>query len=192
MNDFLQSLRNGTLKRQDRNRKNFDKPQYRNGERGGNRDKRNGNLNKPVASPELGEIKTLLQSLNDNTELARIAQERAAEALERIARSLQAMAPDAKDLMATAPATPPSLKNETAPEPLITADTCLEDVSDGPEGDDARAGTVATIRNMRNDGSSFEAIAQYLNARAVPTFSGKGGWRAQNVSRAYNAACNGD
>ena len=65
-----------------------------------------------------------------------------------------------------------------------------EDAADASECSDERAGIVATIRSMRSGGSSFETIARHLNAQGVPTFSGKGEWRAQNVSRAYNSACN--
>ena len=181
MNDFLQSLRNGTLKRQDRNRKNYDKPQYRNAERGGNRDKRNGNMNKSFGSPELGEIKKLLQSMNDNAELARIAQERSAEALERIALSLQAMTqPEVRVPEAAATAAPPA-DETTTPDLQTTAETALET-------ENLRARTVSIIQDMRNDGNSFETIAQNLNDQGVPTFSGKGKWRTQNVSRAFNAA----
>lgn len=192
MNDFLQSLRNGTLKRQDRNRKNYDKPQYRNGERGGNRDKRNGNMNKSFSAPELGEIKTLLQSMSDNTELTRIAQERSAEALERIARSLQALVHGGSDLPQQALPGTAASKEETAAAPLTAAAVSGEDAADASEFNDDRAGTVATIRSMRTGGSNFEAIARHLNAQGVPTFSGKGEWRAQNVSRAYNSVCNED
>lgn len=181
MNDFLQSLRNGTLKRQDRNRKNYDKPQYRNGERGGHRDKRNGNMNKSFNSPELGEIKKLLQSMNGNAELARIAQERAAEALERIALSLQAMTRGEIRVPVTAATDTPQTDQIAAADPQPSAETALE-------AENPRARTVSIIQDMRNSGSSFEAIARNLNDQGMPTFSGKGKWRTQNVSRAYNAA----
>jgi len=187
MNDFLQSLRNGTLKRQDRNRKNYDKPQYRNGERGGNRDKRSGHMNKPLSSGDMGEIKKMLQGLSDNAELARIAQERSAEALERIARSLQAMTPAGQQYPETAQPVAPVPEIETASS---TETPVAEDNANTPSSDDSRAGTTAVIQNMKDNGSSFEAIARHLNDQGVPTFSGKGEWRAQNVSRAYNAARN--
>jgi len=183
MNDFLQSLRNGTMKRQDRNRKQYDKPQYRNGERGGNRDKRNPNARKSFGGPDYGEIKKLLQTISDNTELTRIAQERAAEALERIARSLSTMARD-QDPVAAAPATGHSA---AAPSPVNTDSAPAAATR---QAEDLRLSTIAIIKRLHDDGESFETIAVHLNDQGIPTFSGKGSWRAQNVGRAFNAAHN--
>lgn len=182
MNDFLQSLRNGTIKRQDRHRKQFDNPQYRNNDRSGNRDKRS-NPRKSHGGVDFGEIKKLLQSLNDNAELSRIAQERTAEAMERIARSLQVMARD--DLMAP--------ETGAAADPVAAAPAPPQDPpadADDSELDNEalRDRVAAIVRDMRQAGNSFEAIARHLNSQSLPTLSGKGSWRAQNVSRVYNAA----
>jgi hypothetical protein len=178
MNDFLQSLRNGTMKRQDRNRKQFDNPQHRNGERGGNRDKRNPNARKSFGGPDLGEIKKLLQAMSDNTELTRIAQERAAEALERIAVSLHAMAQSRETISETT-----VVQHAATPLPPAEIETEAAEMAE-----DLRQRTLAVIRSLHDNGDSFETISRYLNDQRIPTFSGKGSWRAQNVSRALNAA----
>jgi len=188
MNDFLQSLRNGTLKRQDRHRKQYDNHQHRNADRGGNRDKRNGPMRKSYPSPDLGELKKQLQALNDNMELSRIAQERTAEAMERIARSLQTLMPGRPDLDAP-PAAADSAPMDKAP--VEAPESPLKSVEGRPEApSDAAKLPTATeiICSLRNDGLSFEAIADRLNGQAIPTLSGRGKWRAQNVSRAFNAA----
>ncbi len=186
MNDFLQSLRNGTLKRQDRQRKQHDNHQHRNADRGGNRDKRSGPMRKPYPSPDLGELKKLLETLNDNMELSRIAQERTAEAMERIARSLQALTPSRPDpdVMPAVVGSPMDKAPVDAPDrPPKTMEGQVKTPTNGAKHPTA----AAIISSLRKDGLSFEAIAERLNAQAVPTLSGRGKWRAQNVSRAFNA-----
>ncbi len=49
---------------------------------------------------------------------------------------------------------------------------------------------VDIIRGMREDGIGFELIAEHLEMLSMPTFSGKGKWRAQNVSRVFNMYAN--
>lgn len=189
MNDFLQSLRNGTLKRQDRPRKQYDNhQQHRNADRGGNRDKRNGPMRKSYPSHDLGELKKQLQTLNDNMELSRIAQERTAEAMERIARSLQALAPGRPDRHAPPPAEDSVPASKTPVEAPATPRKAMEGHSESPTDGDDRPAAAAIIGSLRKDGLSFEAIAEQLNEQAIPTLSGRGKWRAQNVSRAFNAA----
>ena len=185
MNDFLQSLRNGNIKRQDRHRKHYDKPQYRNSDRNGNRDKRNASPRKSFHGADMGDIKKLLQQLNDNVELSRIAQERTAEAMERIAVSLQALAPGSEER--TAP-------SATGDQPSVAASTPSAGSPDvpgepAPAEKNAPPEPASIIESLRNEGCTFEDIAAQLNEREIPTMSGRGKWRAQNVSRVFNAAC---
>jgi hypothetical protein len=42
------------------------------------------------------------------------------------------------------------------------------------------------IRIKREEGESFDRIAEYLESERVPTISGRGRWRAQSVSRLFN------
>ncbi len=42
---------------------------------------------------------------------------------------------------------------------------------------------LSIIRTMRNQGSTFAAIAEYLEKKSIPTFSGRGKWHAQTIHR---------
>lgn len=41
------------------------------------------------------------------------------------------------------------------------------------------------IFSMRENGSTYEQIAEYLEAERIPTFSNKGHWHAQTIHRLY-------
>jgi len=170
MNDFLQSLRNGQLKRQDRGRKHHDNPQYRSKDRSNFRDKRNPHGRRPDQPTELAEIKKLLTVMNENAELTRLAQERTADAMEKIAGCLNGL---------------------TDGSCTIRMSTGINEEQSSPVEPDNQNGSgrdmaLATIQKMHSDGASFEDIAEHLVGNSVPTLSGKGTWRAQNVSRVYN------
>lgn len=42
---------------------------------------------------------------------------------------------------------------------------------------------LTIIRNMRNNGTTFSLIAEYLRDKGIPTFSGRGEWHAQTIHR---------
>ncbi len=42
---------------------------------------------------------------------------------------------------------------------------------------------MSIIQNMRNQGATFSVIADYLQEKGMPTFSGKGEWHAQTIHR---------
>ncbi len=42
---------------------------------------------------------------------------------------------------------------------------------------------LTIIRDMRNDGTTFAIIAEYLKDKSIPTFSGRGEWHAQTIHR---------
>ena len=44
---------------------------------------------------------------------------------------------------------------------------------------------LKTIQNMRKRGASYEKIANHLDAKGIPTFSGRGKWRKQTVHKLY-------
>ncbi len=41
------------------------------------------------------------------------------------------------------------------------------------------------ITKMRNEGSTYDQIANYLTEQKLPTFSGRGSWHAQTIHRLY-------
>ena len=176
MNDFLQSLRNGQMKRQDRGRKHYDNPQYRHKDRSGHRDKRHQSNRRPNQQAELTEIKNLLTMMNENAELTRLAQERTADALEKIAGALNSVIDGSCAIQLN---TPVALEQAPVEAPALI---------DG----NGRDAALATIQRLRTEGASFEEIADHLVENGVPTFSGKGAWRAQNVSRIYNTYLKSD
>ena len=42
---------------------------------------------------------------------------------------------------------------------------------------------MAIITKMRNEGATYNIIAEFLHKEEFPTFSGKGAWHAQTVHR---------
>ncbi len=42
---------------------------------------------------------------------------------------------------------------------------------------------LTIIRDMRNEGTTFAIIADYLRDKGIPTFSGRGEWHAQTIHR---------
>ncbi len=42
---------------------------------------------------------------------------------------------------------------------------------------------MSIIQNMRDQGSTFSIIADYLKEKGMPTFSGRGEWHAQTIHR---------
>ena len=177
MSDFLHNLRTGNLKpRYDRPRKNYDNPQHRNqNDRNFGKD-RKGNYQKKVhTGDQLQEIKKHLESIAQTVESNFKAQEKAAVALERIATVLEAATgieaagATVRDESTAQPAEEPRTTPEPAKDP--EAPTLSKDV------------LLATITEMRNDGVSFEKIADELEKREIPTVSGRGKWRGQAVSK---------
>ncbi len=169
MNDFLQNLRNAAKERRyDRRRQYPSQQTYRGVERRSNKDNRR-------RSNTQGQVEQLLEetlpalhtciaslaegqkSLIEVQERRAAAEERKAEALERIAAAI------ARDDIV------PALdKISEATEPAVSMD---------------RDEVLNIIRNMRNDGDSFGKIAAHLEDLNVPTFSGKGKWHAQTISK---------
>ncbi len=55
----------------------------------------------------------------------------------------------------------------------------------GLDGNNTKEDVLAIIREMRQKGSTFAAIADYLKEQGIPTFSGRGEWHAQTIHRLY-------
>lgn len=171
MNDFLHNLRNQSHKRYERNRnKPFD-GQYRQGDRHGSRD-RKPQPRKGGEADHLVGIKRLMEQLldqhrrlADSSELTALAAERQATALERIAAAMDRDRADA----------------------FPVADVDGADPEAGA-ADEHGPKAAEIIRTRRAQGASFEQIARQLNAEGIPTVSGRGQWRAQSVSRLFNAS----
>jgi hypothetical protein len=178
MDDFLHNLRNPNKKRYDRN-KPYDSQHRANDRFAGNRKTPPQQQRKHPDSDQMPAIKRLVESILEqqkrlaefNERLARAA-ERQSEALESIARHF--------GRQPAAQAAAPARAQAVPAEPPVEATAATDD------GDPRRA-TEVIILQQRATGHSFEQIAQTLNTSGISTVSGKGQWRAQSVSRLYNA-----
>jgi hypothetical protein len=224
MNDFLHSLRNGNGKRFERPRKNYDNPQYRAPDRL-NREKKTPHHRRFNDSEQMANIKKVLDTMAENLDRIQNAQERTADAIERIADYLQlafaaqglqalpttpqvqkevpAAAPPAEtesdmDTVDALDATPIARETVTAYEapPKVAETPKRKRITTAPAApmDETKKSEkeiiVDIIHSMREDGIGFEQIAEHLEMLSMPTFSGKGKWRAQNVSRVFNMYAN--
>ncbi len=161
-----------------------------------------------VTEETMSSIKNLLASISDNQKSAMViserraaAEERKADAIERIAYYLSQfsgteMPPVFK---ASTPSDESPLQTEAPvyedPEPVYT-ETPYE--NDEPEADPIvslsetetveevameKDDVMALILKMRDDGSTYNEIANHLSGLNLPTFSGRGKWHAQTIHR---------
>jgi hypothetical protein len=183
MSEFLHNLRSGKFKRNDRNNWSQNDKNYRGSHRRGDADNRKGHpssqrhdsrstaFNEAVSKVKgiLEDIATSHARFADAYELKARADERKADALESIAGLLKqrfggdkVLADDLTDL--ASPAVPSEnsadLNQEQDQEQLLN-----------------------NILDMRKEGLSYDKIAQHLESEGVPTFSGRGKWRGQAISK---------
>jgi hypothetical protein len=190
MDDFLHNLRNPNKKRFERN-KPYD-GQHRPNDRF-SRDRKNlpqQQQRKPPDTDQMPAIKRIMENILDqqrrqteHSERAAKAAERQAEAMEAIARHFKAQPAEA---VPAAPVQSQPAGHVPAPAQSQPAESTVE-ASAPLDTDDPRQAAGTVILQQRAMGHSFEQIAQSLNAQGIATVSGKGQWRAQNVSRLYNS-----
>ena len=173
MSDFLHNLRTGNIKRFDRPRKNYDNPQYRHPHDRQHSKDRKGNYHKKAHTGEqLQEIKKHIEGMAKTIEENFKVQERAASALERIAAVLE-------NSDRIGPVLDPApQQSSTASQPVPE-----ENETPQPAAANTQEDLLTLIRNMRNEGATFEKIAGQLEKRQVPTISGRGKWRGPAVSK---------
>lgn len=195
MDDFLHNLRTGKNKPFDRNRKQFDNNGYKNPDRQGPNDNRRKDAFQrtppvdhfPAIKILLGDITEGQRRLADIDERRATAEERIASALERIASSffeknpaVHAAEPEndrdsriipetAKPVHVSQPATPDAISGVEKTE--------------GTAAEMDRKNVLEMIGALRKEQTSYEKIARTLEARGIPTFSGKGAWHSQTVSK---------
>ena len=177
MSDFLHNLRTGNIKRFDRNRKNYDNPQYRHPQDRHHNKDRKGNYHKKIHTGEqLQDIKKHLELISQTIENNYKAHAKAADALDRIATVLEAatgmQTARANSAAATSP-TPIDASTAAPEDPVDAAKTSVDPTQD----------VLAIITALRADGATFEKIAAELEDRQIPTVSGRGKWRGQAVSK---------
>ena len=185
MDDFLHNLRTGKNKPFDRTRKQFDNNGYKNPDRQGPNDNRRKDAFQrtppvdhfPAIKILLGDITEAQRSLADIYERRATAEERIASALEKIASSFFEKNP-------AAPAA--GLEKSTAPDSRIIPETMAgkkDGAADAIKSGMNRESVLEVIGDLRKEQFSYEKIARTLEAQGIPTFSGKGAWHSQTVSK---------
>jgi len=201
MDDFLHNLRTGKNKPFDRNRKQFDSNGYKGTERQGpNDNRRKEPFQRSPPVDHFPAIKLLLGDIADGQRRQAEIDDRRATAEERIASALERIASGflEKSLAASdaGPENETGLDSRLVPEtvkPARVSNSAAPDAISGAEKTDIaadattsgtnRESVIESIGAMRKEAFSYEKIARMLEEQGVPTFSGKGAWHSQTVSK---------
>ena len=210
MDDFLQTIRNNSKdKRYNKNRRNYDGNNGYN--HASNENRRNANEKRTksyrgngaldtVKNETMVAVKDLLTELvaaqkrsHEVEERRAAAEERKADAMEAIAVYLKNLAGGGQPLSAENQGDIPFEKNRFAEN--RSTDICADDENQEIAlsiGENSAAESPASlnhddvlqmIRSLREEGATYEFIAQQLTAKNIPTFSGRGEWHAQTIHR---------
>jgi len=200
MDDFLHNLRTGKNKPFDRNRKQFDNNGYKNPDRQGSNDNRRKDAFQrtppvdhfPAIKILLGDITEGQRRLSDIYERRAMAEERIAAALERIAsgffeKNMAVLAVESEkqadqDSRIIPETVTPARVSQPATQDaseIIKTDNVAEPIKSGMD----RESVLEMIGTMRKEQLSYEKIARTLEMQEIPTFSGKGAWHSQTVSK---------
>lgn len=184
MDDFLYNLRRDSDKR---NRRQSSQQQYRGPDRRGPKDQRRGFTRRNEATTELlPEIKSLLETISENQKQLVANDKRKTLALENIASSLRLMSGNNEPIeMPVAEGAPEEPQAEATFEDETEVVEAMAD-ADAAENDSPRS-THEEIRKialeLREQGKTYKEIAQHLDDKKIPTFSGKGGWHAPTIHK---------
>ena len=201
MDDFLHNLRTGKNKPFDRNRKQFDNNGYKNPDRQGpNDNRRKDAFQRTPPVDHFPAIKKLLGDITDGQRRQAEIDERRATAEERIASAMEKIASGFFEKNSAVPAAGIEKKidrdSRTVPEaanPMRAPQPAMPDAVSGaaktaPPAEAINSGVdrksvLDMIGAMRKEQLSYEKIARTLEAKGIPTFSGKGAWHSQTVSK---------
>ncbi len=204
MDDFLYNLRRETDKRN--RRQQGGQQQYRGPDRRGMKDQRRNFPRRNDASEQLAEllpeIKSLLETLNENQKKLVATEKRKTMTLENIAASLRMMSGNDQAIEAVAEEIAPVDPVEAQSEESDTAEAISESQPDEesfepdtesikPDAEDSQEELPRSNREdirkialeLREKGKTYKEIAQYLDDENIPTFSGKGGWHAPTIHK---------
>jgi len=185
MDDFLHNLRSGNLKQPDRNRRQYGDPQYKGPQRRTGAERRKREQDNGAQTEVLTAIKDLLKHILDGQKQMAEAleernrtEERKVTALEQIAERLNKLPlldPKSNDRANDARDQKQDRLQPRKPAPLTFQPKTPRRLDD--------AGLM--ICRLRDEGFSYAKIADTLEAKGIPTVSGKGRWRGQSVQRLY-------
>lgn len=187
MSDFLQNLRNNKLDKKYNNRRkysNHNSAPYPTLEKRVGDDRRNKTNKKNSGNKEnsvmLDSIKMLLEDISENQQELLLAEEKKVSleekklaALENIATFIEKVAVPIQSSQQYSPYT-----DGNSPHAISHQVETIR--KPGPSD---RETIMEIITNMREEGATFNMIAQFLDKEDFPTFSGKGSWHAQTVHR---------
>ena len=129
----------------------------------------------PVLSKTLEAITDYQRRLADQVENKMRTEERKVTALEVIAASLRKhLAGDVDEGL------PPVMAIENEESAVVEAPESSRKMT--------RKNIIQIIHEMYDAGSTYNEIAQYLENKNIPTFSGRGNWHAQTIHRLYKEA----
>lgn len=188
MSDYNQNYRsgnrpprtyeNGVYKPQDRQNPNF-RRKNPNQRRSGGSEQLEALLRDllPVLSKTLEAITDYQKRLTDEVENKMRTEERKVAALEVIAASLR------KHLAG-------DVETEEGLPPVVAIESEESADAESPEssGEMTREKIIQIIHEIYDAGSTYNEIAQYLENKNIPTFSGRGKWHAQTIHRLYKEA----
>ncbi len=176
MSDFLHNLRSGKMKRSDKYRRSYGNHQNTGYERRKTKDYKNESYKKARDPEVLNEIKQIITGIAESQQRIADAQERKAKLEEHKTEILENLFE--------------FLKHLVRPESTVTDDKSANLTQKlAPEVNSQKPDkkkTLELIHNLREDGMSYEKIANFLDTKKIPTFSGRGKWRGQTINRLCN------
>ena len=172
MDDFLYNVRTGNMKNMDKSSRRFDNNRYKSHSRQPAKDKRKGYVNyRSLSTDQFSALKEMMAAISGNQERQTVAMEKIANLLDRLLKMYSV--PDA-DAIAS------------HPSPAATVDSAVTAVEVAPYSRSmTRAEMVALIHQMRNQGLSYEKIADEFESKQISTLSGRGKWRGQTIYRLF-------
>ncbi len=181
MNDFLRNLRSARKKNPSDPKRNLDGHYYPQTDRRYIRDRRSHYSENLEALFKYLKDDFLMQigdNVSDITHLLEKIQLQNSMRIEAQIRQYNAVAVffDSLNRLINSKESTPSSSEDLKEKPEITASYASGTHYTKDE-------ILSIIRTMRDQGSTFAAIAEYLDQRNIPTFSGRGKWHAQTIHR---------
>jgi hypothetical protein len=187
MDDFLYNLRNGNTKRYEGKRKLYNT--YNKGyDRQRPRDNRGNYKQNHLQQELIPTFKKMMEEISQNYKLMAAANERRAIAQERQVEILAGIA-DHLGISIPQKTEPVEEKTDSFPIPEseeIKSTASSQDSSPDTPVEFDKNKIVEKILEMRKNNYSYGKIAKYLRSKGIPTFSGRGTWHGQTVSRLIN------
>ncbi|WP_419656948.1 uncharacterized protein Dvar_60760 [Desulfosarcina variabilis str. Montpellier] len=188
MDDFLHNLRSGKLKQTDRGRRDYS--DYKGPQRRVNSDRRKTDYYAKVTNENFALIKEALDALSVSQK--RIAdamaergktEARIADALENIAKMMEGRHLETEEAISQ-PDETSNMESEAPPHPSeMATESSAIDVDDEGDGAESQPDLISIISTMRDQGTSWEKIARYVDEQNIPTVSGKGKWRGPAIKK---------